>query len=373
MKIAIDCRALEWEHSGIARYLNNILLKLLEIDKKNFYFLLSPNDIFFDNKKYQNTKRVHLKGNDFYYKYWKTPQFLLKEKIDIFWSPTQDLPLWKPYGCKFISTIHDAAIEHDISTQSFRVKTLFFLGFYKKATEMADIILTDSNFSKKDIANVYKVPKSKIVVTYLGIDSNFKKIAKKKAKKFVKNSFGIDKDYIFYINTGKPKNLFKAFASLLKTEKSLALVSLGESSKVTEKIEYLSSKLRIKNNTFSIDSHVTDEALNNLYSGSEFFISPSYYEGFGLTPLEALACGSPILISNTTAYPEVYQSAALYCDPSSIKDIRDKMIIYYRNSILKRKKLKEGKALLKLYTWENTVLSIIDVFNRLESSIKTKS
>src|ERR1035437_7619940 len=127
MKIAIDCRSLEWKHSGIARYLDNILKELAAIDSKNEYFLLFPRKTEI-NYRFAKSKIIYLFGNDLIYKFWKTPQFLSKEKIDTYWSPTQELPFWKPRGTKYFVTIHDGSIKDSISDQNIKVKVLFYLG-----------------------------------------------------------------------------------------------------------------------------------------------------------------------------------------------------------------------------------------------------
>jgi hypothetical protein len=231
MKIAIDCRSLDWKHSGIARYLDNILKELATLDKANEYYLLFPRKSK-ASYHFAKSKTIYFLANDFIYKFWKTPKFLKKEKIDIYWSPTQELPFWKPKYTRYFITIHDAAMEHDISSQTLKVKILHFLMVYKFSAGIADVIFTDSNYSKNDIANSLKINKSKIVVTFIGVDKKFKPIEKQSARLKLNKKFGIDSQYIFYINTGKPKNLLNAYAQLINNKWKnidINLVTLGKS------------------------------------------------------------------------------------------------------------------------------------------------
>jgi glycosyltransferase involved in cell wall biosynthesis len=365
-KIAIDCRVLAWKHSGIARYLDNILLQLAELDKTGQYFLLSPVPLPSLYKR-KNMTPITLSHNDLVYKFFAIPQYLKKEKIDVFWSPTHDLPLIKMSNCKYIATIHDVAFEHDISPYGWKVRVLHDLGLYKRSAKIADVILTDSQFSKEDIVKTYHLDSQKIIVTYLGADERFKEINKDKAKAYVAKRFGLDQAYIFYVNTGRPKNLLEAFHLLKENEwkkTEVKLVCLGKSVNQEEDISFLAKGLSLNNDILFIQEFVSDEDLNNLYAGAAFFVCPSYFEGFGLTPLEAMKSGTPILISNVTALPEIFQDAAMYCNPKSVEDIRKKMKIQYDMKKKKRDILKNREDLLKKYTWESVAQQVFEELSR---------
>jgi glycosyltransferase involved in cell wall biosynthesis len=352
-KIAIDCRSLQWKHSGIARYLQSVLNELFTLDSKNIYYLLSPYKLDLDSP--QNFTSIQLGGNELIYKYFYTPNFLRQEKIDVYWSPTHELPLQKVAGCKYYSTIHDVAFEHDISSNTWKVRLLHMLGIYKRSAHIADLIFTDSHYSQQDIAETYGINKDSIVVTYLGVGNEFKIIDKHLAQQFVANKFSIHNPYIFYINTGRPKNLIRAFSELIKEEKNISkytLVCLGKSALEEEQIDILAMKYSVKSRVIHIKGFVDDVVLNNLYSGAEFYVCPSFFEGFGLTPLEAIKCGTPILISNVTALPEVFKDGALYCDPSDYKSI-NKSMKKLSKAALQADLLKKAKKTTQKYTWEH--------------------
>lgn len=364
MKIAIDCRSLLWKHSGIARYLDNILSEIIKKDTKNEYYLLSPSSL---TQKYtaKNIHYVTFDTNDLLYKYLHTPIFLQREKIHLYWSPTHELPFVKIKSCRYICTIHDIAFEHDISSSGWKVKLFYFLGIYARSARIADAILTDSEYSKKDIQKKYGVSEKKIFVTHIGIDKNFHPIPHHTAQVYVKKKFGIQNKYIFYVNTGRPKNLLIAMQELLKTKyKDLQLVCLGNSLSQEENIEYVAQKLGISQQVLKLNGFISDTDLNNVYSGAELFVCPSYFEGFGLTPLEALRCGTPVLVSNTSALPEIFKDATLYCDPYDTEDIAKAMQRLLSDKSLQQRLLKNSNKLMSIYDWNKIGDKIITIFTR---------
>lgn len=364
-KIAIDCRVLGWKHSGIARYLASILVHLLAHDKQNQYYLLTPTPIQFSTKA-KNVKIVELRSNEFLYKYWYTPKFIKKEKIDLYWSPSQDMPLWKSNNCRYVITIHDVAYEHDSSPYSMRVKVLHALGFYRTAAIQADCIITDSRYSKDDIVQTYKISKKKIQVIYLGVDDTFIKIPYRKALAQVKKLFSLDGEYIFYINTGRPERLYQAFSLFLKkADYPITLVSIGKSVTPREDIPYLIKEYHLSSHIRHISTYLSDQELNVLYAGSKFFVCPSYFEGFGLTPLEAIKSGAKVLSSDVTALPEILSDCVWYCNPYSVEDIAKKMEEMLHKRITRQKLNLKYSKLLKIYTWENTAKNILRLFNSL--------
>lgn len=366
-KIAIDCRVLKWERSGIARYLENILYRLLKIDRDNQYYLLAPYDINI-NLNWQNVKQIRLPSTDIIYKHYNITQFLRKEKVDIYWSPTQDLPLFKVKNCKYICTIHDIAFEYYKNWFGWKVRLASIMGEYKRSAHMADMIFAVSEFTIQDVISQYKIDSRKINVVYPGIDNRFNYIDKEEAHNYLRNNFNVIYEYIFYVDTVRARNLILAFADLVKNQwkdKKIKLVCLGNFGNKKQHPIKIAKELGIEHWVLHITKFISDMDLNNFYSGAEFFISPSYYEGFGLTPLEALKAGTPIIISNVTSLPEVFSDAALYCDPHDPKDIASKMHFLWNNETEKKRILSNSIKLFNLYNWDNTVLNIKKLFEEV--------
>lgn len=365
-KIAIDCRCFVF-HGGIARYLDNILFNILSLDTHNIYYLICPQyfDILNKYKKISNVIIVNLNiKNDFFYKFVSINTFLNKEKINIYWTPTQDSLLWKNKNLKIVLSVHDVWFEHHRNWFTYKVRLMSLLGIYKMFFCNADYIFYDSNFTKKDAEDTYRASKPS-TITYLGASNVFKKLNKESAKKYVFNTFDISQPYIFYMDALRYENLFKAFSIFISQSKNkdVTLVCLLHSSNVG--IFDCARKYNINGSIVWIENRVSDLDLNNLYAGADFFISPSIYEGFGLTPLESLQSGTPILISNTTCLPEIFKNGAVYCNPFDYVDISNKMNILYKNQSVKTSTLSNAGKLFEIYNWKNVATSILKVFNSL--------
>lgn len=367
-KIAIDCRILGWKHSGMTRYLDNILKAIKLFDKRNSYFLLTPGNVIL-GKNYLDTtfEQVSLSSNEFIYKFIDTPRFLKKEKIDIYWSPTPELPVWRVRNCKYISTIHDIAYEYNRDWFSFKVRLMSILGYYAHSARMANHIFAISNFTKNEVLKKYRIAPEKITVTYEGVDDRFVPLEKNTVREHLRERFDIKSKYIFYIDTVRSRNLISAFSDLVKSEWKdfdIVLVCLGKFGDETQKPLLLAKEYGISEKIIHIEDFISDFDLNNLYSGCEFFVSPSFYEGFGLTPLEALQSGAAILVSDVTSLPEVFQDAALYCDPYDSNDIKSKMNELYRDQSKKNEILKNSRKLFEIYDWNIVAGKIRAIFDR---------
>jgi len=367
-KIVIDCRCLEY-NEGISRYLINILNNLLKKDSINKYYLITPE--YYDALKlYEHIPNVEIVNfatkHHFIYKFYKIRRFLEKINADIYWSPTQDNLLFKVKNCTMILTMHDIEFEHKKTIHGWQLKLLKNLKLYKKFFSNADFVFYDSNFTKEDVEQTYKISK-KNVITYLGASDQFKIIKKSIAKKYVSDKFQVKGDYIFYLDTVRYHNLFDAFKILLGDNPNIYLVCLGGFR--SQDIMAYACKIGIEKNIKWINYRVSDIDLNNLYAGSEFFISPSYYEGFGLTPLEALQSGSPIIISDVTCLPEIFQDSALYVDPNISSDIYNKMNSLLYNEKLQIDLLNKSKNIIKKYDWSEVTNKILKIFNNLEKFV----
>lgn len=363
--IAIDCKCF-YSLSGVSRYLENVLDNILTIDKKNKYYLLTPKNFHILDKyrKFPNVSIIDFNTeNEIFYKFFFISSFIKKNEVNIFWTPTQDGLLFPIKNCKIFITIHDIAFEHHRNWFNLRVKILSYLGLYKYFFKNSNFAFYVSEFTKADTERTYSTSKEN-VVTYLGATDTFKYINKSEAKEYVKNYFEFSGEYIFYLDSVRFENLFSAFKIFIQEYPNVKLVCLGKFDGID--IKLYAEKMGIGENIFWIKERISDLDLNNLYSGAEFFISPSFYEGFGLTPLEALQSGTPVIVSNVTSLPEVYGESALYVDPSDIEDIFIKMKQLYLDTNQRNEILQKSKKLFLKYNWKNVSSIILDSFNSIK-------
>ena len=275
---------------------------------------------------------------------------------------TQDNLLFKIDNCITIITIHDIAFEHYKNWFGFKVQILSYLGLYKRFFLNSNFVFYISKFTKSDAEKTYGIAKDNII-TYNGASEVFKEINKDVAREYVSKKFHFNKKFIFYIDTVRYENLFNAFKLFLKENDDVDLVCLG--SFAGNNILNYARNIEIENNIKWINYRVSDLDLNNLYSAAEFFISPSYYEGFGLTPLESIQSGTPIVVSNLTSLPEIFEGSALFFNPDDIRDIHDQMKLLINNDPLKKDLLNKSKHLIDKYDWKNISNNILKVFNNI--------
>ena len=266
---------------------------------------------------------------------------------DLFWSPHYNVPLLPILAKKRIVTIHDVC--HLAMSHFFpKWKRVMASCLLKQAVRRSDLVLTVSEFSKKEIATYLKVAENKIQVFSNGVE-----------KKNIEGAYslqdlGVEKPFILYVGNSKPhKNvdrLLKAFF-YLPSYYTLILVS------PEKKKSSLQNHPRVKRLY-----QISEEELCFLYKTAELLIHPSLYEGFGLTPLEAMSFGCPVVTSFAASLPEVCGEAAYYVDPYDEKAIYKGMKKVLEDQELRKLLIEEGYKQGKKFSWDKTAKRLIDLF-----------
>lgn len=231
-----------------------------------------------------------------------------------------DLQVEKKLPCKVYLTIHDAT-PLKVSVYD-RENTRRWRENVKKAVANADVILTDSENSKKDIMECFHVADEKIEVTYLAVDSIFEKrqLTAEDKKKMI-TEYGILYHENILLSGGsnlKNKNLFRLLRGFIRSKSfSRSTLLLISSSK---KLQML-LRLPVINRHIKIVGRIDDEELVRLYNYADVFMFVSLYEGFGLPPLEAMKCSTAVISSNCSCIPEILGDAAYLINPYSVREI----------------------------------------------------
>ncbi len=278
---------------------------------------------------------------------------------DVLFCPANTAPIFVPKSKKLVMTVHDVAfLTYPKSfSKFFQIYYSFLIPINIKR---ADRIITISEASKNEILRLFPHAKDKIDIIPLGIDKKYRVVENIKKRK-----------QILYVGSmNERKNLIgivEAYESLVK-ELGYELVIVGNFfnlfSLSNEMKEIL---LRAeKNEKIIFKQGLDDEALIKEYNISTLLIFPSFYEGFGLPPLEAMACGTPVITSNVSSMPEVCGDAALYLDPYNIKDILEKIQYLIDNGDLQKDMVKKGLQRVKNFTWEKSAQQHLEVFEGLQ-------
>ncbi|MCK5266983.1 MAG: glycosyltransferase family 4 protein, partial [Spirochaetes bacterium] len=328
MTIAINAYYLGKPEQGFGRFTENFLDSIVKFDNPENYTLLIPEKINPNlKKKYSrfNFEVSRKKPSDQYDWSFNIAEFIDTSKFSLLYIPYNTSPE-RPPECPFIVTIHDTIPLVPFSIEALKhpgLFSLFNITEYRrmkrelKAALNASYITTVSQFSKTTILKNINYPESRIEVIYNSIGKNFKPANTNQIQK-VKKKYGINQDYLFYLggirNRKNVEGLLKTYAFLpLELKKKYKLVISG-SIKNSKKYSSIIKKHKIAE--FVIETgKLPEEDIPALYSGAKLFLFLSLYEGFGLPPVEAAACGTPSLVSNTSSIPEIAKGFGKMVNP----------------------------------------------------------
>jgi len=264
----------------------------------------------------------------------------------LLWSPGNTGPLGVS---RQVLTVHDiASLDHP---EWFERKfALWYAALLPRLIRKVRAIITVSHFSKDRIVRLTRVKPEHVHVIYNGVDRRFRPVDSKTVTR-LRSDFGLNSPYLLFVGSLEPrKNLKMLFeAWQLGGFDGATLAVVGASGHLFQRLQFdpIPDGVRLL-------GRVEDEVLPALYSGAAGFVYPSIYEGFGLPPVEAMACGCLIAVSDIPAHREVCGGTAIYFDPFSPEDIAKKLESLLRlDSALRAALVEQGLARAALYSWEN--------------------
>jgi len=343
-KIYINAKFLAQKITGVQRFALEICRELIKISPD--IILVSERGL--QNKNYFSEFDIIScgvnKGN--LWEQLDLPIFLKKKGNPLLLNLTNSAPL--AYKNKIV-TIHDISFEQDPSWFSFRFRTMYkFL--VPRNIKSSKLVFTVSSFSKNELMNYYKIESDKIKIVY---------------NSFNKQKFYLDKnrkengeDYLLMtFSLSSRKNVLNALKaySLLNTKVKLYIVGEQDKNLGNLKIE----KKYLNNKNINFLGYVNDNELLSLYNNALGFVYPSLYEGFGLPPIEAQACGCPCIVSDIPALREVYRESVLYFDPQNSLDISNKMEKLILNKNVRKELVEDGLMNCRLYDWSKSAKIVL--------------
>lgn len=328
--IVIDARMIN--HSGIGTYIKNMIPDLAD----NYMVAVLGNKNILESFPWSHKVKI-IEAN--YPIYSISEQLNLPKDIPpckIFISPHYNIPIRRILADKRMVVVHDVNHLLDYNKISL-IKKIYAKFMISAAVRKSDKVISDSNFSKTEINKYIKTNNKEIKIVYCGIDGE--QIAaslNSEILNLIKNKYRLPQKYFLYVGSIKRhKNLIsalKAFNLFNKKYSDFHLVIIG-----LKYSEFLSESEfeGLRENVF-VPGFIPDEDLPGIYANALALVFPSYYEGFGLPPLEAMSCGCPVISSNQSSLPEVCGDAALYFNPNNINDI-----------VMAMQKIVEDKTIVK--------------------------
>jgi len=340
-------------NSGIGTYLQNMIPNLL----KNYELILLGKEKEIKSFPWADKVQIINFDNPIYS---FLEQLIMPFKIpgcSIFLSPHYNVPILPVRADKRL------VIVHDVYHLAFNNKLTFFQRLYSKlmiysAVHISDKIITSSRFSKSEILKYECVDESKVSVVYFGFD--FKEFSSHGDDfNSVKNKYNLPDEYFLFVSNIKPhKNLYNLLSSLqiiLQKRSGIKLIVVGEYKKLItadkESFGLLDRNSLLNDNTI-FTGYINKEELVLLYKNARALVFPSFYEGFGIPPVEAMACRCPVISSNAASLPEACGNAALFIDPHNINDIAEKMLKILLDNNLRDELIKNGEENIKRFSNE---------------------
>ncbi|MDP2726576.1 MAG: glycosyltransferase family 1 protein [Dehalococcoidia bacterium] len=357
MHIGIDYTSAVRQGAGIGRLTRGLVQGLAQIDRENRYSLVVQGAV----------PQIDLAAN-FRLCRWPLNERLshvvwhrlglplavdiFTGQMDIFHSPDYLLPPVRR-GARVL-TVHDLTFL--VVPQYAEPKLARYLArALPNSIQQATLVLADSENTRQDLISLLRVPPEKVAVLYAGIDPSFVPVTDTAHLAKVRAKYGLDGPFILNVGTLEPRKnlegLLRAYA-LLREERNLPhrLVLAGGKGWLYEGLFRIAEEQKL-GEAVSFLGYVSDEDLPALLSLADVFVYPSFYEGFGLPPLEAMACGTPVVASRAPCLPEILGEAALFIDPTDHQDLAATILRVLEDSDLRQVLLARGRAQAAKYTW----------------------
>lgn len=362
MKIGIDASGI-YGWRGPSRNIRNIIRSLIENDDSNYYLLFTYKQPDYDMPKKNNFCWVQVNKSKFIP--WLNvllPISVIIHKADLFIFPQANFWLWKPV--KTIVLTRAAKIE---AWQSSFVDRMQAFCQRIRFNHIADKVCAVTHFNASQITLSCNVDPKKFSIVNNGVDPVFLDTNIKPNKEYGK--------YIFYTGGTEPrkniKNLLFAFKILSNKMPDLSLIIVGgkyaPSEPALEEYTKTINDINIQNKVVLYGIETDSKKLASLYRGALATVYPSFQEDFGMVSVEAMACGSPLVVSNAPSIPEICGDAVIYFDPYDIKDIADKIETVITNNDLRKALIAKGYERVKLYDWEKSVAKLLDIIEEVSN------
>ncbi len=378
MKIGIDCRIYSSKFTGIGRYVHELTKRLENLKDDHEYYLFF-NKPEFDEYTPPSKRFKKILADAPIYSLREQLHFnkiLKKETLDLMHFTHFNAPIL--YKRPSIVTIHDLTLSfYPGKKKRSLLHRLAYAFTLRSAVKKAKKVITISQNSKKDLMDLIGTEEDKIEVIYQGVSEKFKKINDQERIKKTLKKFNLNNSP-FFLYTGVWRshknlpNMLKAFKEVLKlTENNIKLVITGKEDPHYPEVQNMPAELGIKENVI-FPGLVDEDELVDLYNAASIYIFPSLYEGFGLPPLEAMACETPVAASEASSIPEVCgKGNAAYFDPNDYHDMAQVIFALYNDKGMQADLVSRGLLRVGEFSWQTMAELTHNLYLECLSNLKT--
>jgi glycosyltransferase involved in cell wall biosynthesis len=372
MRVRVDVSPAVQERAGVGRYAEEVTLALTRIcDEHDIGVFYTDNKGRTPVGPLGTLSSDHVSWSNFQ---WRM-QGLLSQishqgmdaavgRPDLFHATDHLLPYLTDAASVF--TLHDLSYLAcpEVHTRNNR----WFLQLaVPRFLQAADEIICISEFTKREAQRIYGLEESRITVIPQGVDSGFRPIEDRDQLAAVRKTYGLPEHFLLYVGTIEPrKNLMtlaEAYAALRREGRTEKLVIVGRQGWLHSPFYRRLRELGIEEEVI-FTGYVSKEGLPTLFCLADAFVFPSLYEGFGLPPLEAMACGTAVVCSNSSSLPEVCGDAALLIEPRNVVQLKEALTRVLDDQTLRRELRERGLRQVQRFSWENTARATCLVYKR---------
>jgi glycosyltransferase involved in cell wall biosynthesis len=389
LRIVLDARRVA--DFGIGTYIRNLVRSLARLDSSNRYTLITPAPAVpefadlpsnFEIAVYDKKSKPGFAQIGFTW-------FLGRFSADLFHIPLNAVPMWMPKP--YLVTIHDMSTLLFSNPKGYRSNLRLF--YLRRGLARADRVLAVSTATRRDVESVFQIPASRIQVVHNAPDPNFGQALAPPLRNApghnsrwpaeiqrVLDRYRIHYPFLLYVGRTNPQKniprLVEAFAVLrgeLRGElsddpryKDLRLIIIGDEIARHPALRHAVIQSRVEDSVRFL-GFVPIETLRAFYQAASAFVFPSLYEGFGLPPLEAMACGTPVVCSHVSSLPEVVGDAALIVNPENVFDIARGMREVLLNDALRSELIERGLQQARQFSWERTAAQVLQNYEEIIS------
>ena len=364
MRIGVDAREIQnGVITGIGRSLANFIEYFSVNEKKHKLILFSERKI--PPNFNGNLEQVTIDHSPtLIWDQIRLPRALKAFQIDLFYSPYYKVPLFT--NIPIVNQILDLMFLefHQYKQEISIPRKLYYTTLGKAFAKKSISIITDSEHAKQDIIQIWSINHEKIEVIPLGLGNRYKPVNDLHLLNKVKSNLKLPDKFILYLGNFKPhknvSSLVKAFKRLENRFLEYKLVLAGPIDKHGERIRDLVSEIGLKERVVFTNTVKEDDFPEALISLADIFVFPSLYEGFGLPPLEAMGCGTPVIASNLTSIPEVVGDAGILVNPLDIESMSQTIGDLIKEPEKRELLAKKGLERAKLFRENNTSGRLFD-------------
>lgn len=347
--------------TGVPNYVAHLYRKCLEIDPANQYVFFQPNA-----SRTLGVTQVARIPQGLLGAAWfdclRVQRLIRRANVDVFHGPSHFLPLRKCAGVKYVVTIHDLSFR--VMPEQYDWKHRWYFGWQlARSLKMADAVVAVSQNTRRDLVRFYGLSEKQIHVVYHGVAEHFLRATGPPGERLITGK------YFFSVTTHPTrKNILgalEAFAMFAAGSDLSCVIAGLISEQHRRELLACAERLGVRQKV-TLFGYADDKQLINLYRNAEFFIYPSFYEGFGFPVVEAMACGCPVIASNTSSLPEIMPDDEWLVDPHNIGNIAQKMQrMLALSPALRQDLVIKNRNHAQNFNWDKTAREMIAIFAQL--------